>query len=101
MNNLVICYTFFGCMFMNRIKELREDNDLTQVEVSKILSISQQQYSRYESGISEMTYQQLITLANFYKVSIDYLLYCTDERKPYPKSAVSIEEKVVEKKVCC
>ncbi len=73
---------------MNRFKEIREDNDKLQKDIAKVLSISQQQYSRYESEISQMSYEQLIILANYYNVSIDYLLYHTDERKPYPKSNV-------------
>lgn len=71
---------------MDRIKELREDHDLLQKDISKILNVSQQQYSRYELGECQMTYEQLMTLADFYEVSIDYLLYNTDERKPYKKS---------------
>ena len=71
---------------MNRIREMREDNDLLQKDVAKILNISQQQYSRYESGENELSYDSLIKLANFYNTSIDYLLYRTDERKPYPES---------------
>ena len=74
---------------MNRIRELREDKDLMQKDAAKILNISQQQYSRYESELSEMTYDQLITLARYYETSIDYILYLTDERKPYPKSIVN------------
>ena len=73
---------------MDRIKELREDNDLYQRDICKILNVSQQQYSRYELGENQMTYEQLITLADFYKVSIDYILYNTDVRKPYPKSII-------------
>ena len=73
---------------MNRIKELREDHDLKQKDVAKVLNISQQQYARYELEISEMSYVQLIRLAEYYNTSIDYLLYVTDERKPYPKSIV-------------
>lgn len=73
---------------MNRIKELREDHDLKQKDVAKVLNISQQQYARYELEISEMSYVQLIKLAEYYNTSIDYLLYITDERKPYPKSIV-------------
>ncbi len=71
---------------MNRIRELREDNDILQKEMCSILNISQQQYSRYESGLSQMTYEQLGTLARFYNVSIDYILYMTDVPKPYPRS---------------
>ncbi len=73
---------------MNRIKELREDHDLKQKDVAKVLNISQQQYARYELEISEMSYVQLIKLAEYYNTSIDYLLYITDERKPYSKSIV-------------
>ena len=58
---------------MNRIRELREDNDILQKDAAKILSISQQQYSRYESELSEMTYEQLTTLAHYYNTSISSL----------------------------
>lgn len=74
---------------MNRIKELREDHDLRQKDVAVILNISQQQYARYELKENEMSYGQLITLANYYNTSIDYLLYVTDIRKPYPKSIIN------------
>ena len=73
---------------MDRIRELREDKDLYQKDICKVLNVSQQQYSRYELGENQMTYEQLITLADYYKVSIDYILYNTDERNPYPKSIV-------------
>ena len=74
---------------MNRIKELREDKDLKQKDLAKILNISQQQYARYELEESEMSYDQLNKLANYYNTSIDYLLYRTDERKPYSKSIIN------------
>ncbi len=73
---------------MNRIKELREDRDMRQKDVAKILNISQQQYARYELEENEMAYGQLIKLAEYYNTSIDYILYVTDERKPYPKSII-------------
>lgn len=73
---------------MNRIRELREDHDLLQKDVYKVLNVSQQQYSRYETGVCEMTYDQLIMLADLYRTSIDYILYNTDERKPYSKSVM-------------
>ena len=77
-------------LFLNidRLKEIREDRDLKQEYVADCLGIKQQQYSRYELGENQMTYEQLITLADFYKVSIDYILYNTDVRKPYPKSII-------------
>lgn len=71
---------------MNRIRELREDCDKKQSDICKIINVSQQQYSRYESEICQMTYEQLVKLANYYDVSVDYILYNTDERAPYPAS---------------
>lgn len=70
---------------MNRLKDLREDHDLKQKDMAKVLNISQQQYSRYESEVCLMTYAQLITLAEYYHVSIDYILCNTSVREPYPK----------------
>ena len=78
----------YWVLSMNRIKELREDRDLRQKDVAKILNISQQQYARYELEENEMAYGQLIKLAEYYNTSIDYILYVTDERKPYPKSII-------------
>lgn len=77
---------------MNRIKELREDHDLKQKDVAKILNVSQQQYARYELEENEMSYDQLIKLADYYNTSIDYLLYVTDIRKPYSKSIIASKD---------
>ncbi len=57
-----------------RLKDLREDNDLTQKKVADILGISQTTYSRYENGILDIPSKVLIQLAKFYNVSIDFLL---------------------------
>ena len=73
---------------MNRLREVREDKDLKQKDLAKILNVSQQQYSRYETGLNQMTYEQLIILSEYYNVSIDYILYNTDVREPYPKSVI-------------
>ncbi len=73
---------------MNRIREIREDNDKLQKDIAKVLNVSQQQYSRYETETSEITMEQAKILAKYYNVSIDYLAYLTDERKPYSKSIV-------------
>ena len=72
-------------MNIERLKEIREDRDLFQKEVAKILGISQVQYSRYETGIRLMPIDKLVRLAAYYDLSVDYLLSLTDERKPYPK----------------
>ena len=76
---------------MNRIREIREDHDKLQKDIAKVLNVSQQQYSRYETETSEITMEQAKILAQYYNVSIDYLAYLTDERKPYSKS--NIKEK--------
>lgn len=60
--------------FLQRLKDLREDNDLTQSDVAKLLKTTQPQYSRYETGEREIPVRHLVTLAKFYKVSIDYIL---------------------------
>ena len=70
-----------------RIKNLREDSDLTQEYLAKILNISQVAYSYYELNKRSVPVEVLIKLANFYQTSVDYLLYQTDERKPYPKKS--------------
>ena len=69
-----------------RIKSLREDNDLTQKEISKILNISQVAYSYYEINKRSIPLDMLSKLADYYETSTDYLLYRTDEAMPYPKS---------------
>ena len=63
-----------------RLKDLREDHDLTQTDVAKILFITQQQYSLYEKGYRDIPTAALITLANLYNTSVDYLLGRTDEK---------------------
>ena len=66
-----------------RIRNLREDRDLTQKEIADKLSISQTTYSRYESGILDIPSNSLIALAILYKTSIDYIVGLTNEKKPY------------------
>ena len=56
------------------IRELREDHDLSQRDIAKLLGTTQQVYSRYEKGINEMPVRHIITLCKFYKVSADYIL---------------------------
>ena len=68
-----------------RIRDLREDRDLTQTQVAKMLGMSQTGYSKYETGENDVPTQVLIRLALFYDTSIDYLLGETNERRRYPK----------------
>ncbi len=76
-------------MYYNRLKEIREDNSLTQSDIAKVLNTTQQQYSKYELGIQILPLEKINILANYYNTSIDYLIGRTDERKPYPKSILS------------
>jgi len=57
-----------------RLRDLREDHDLSQSAVAKLLNTTQQQYSKYEKGVQEIPAHHLLTLAEYYKVSVDYLL---------------------------
>lgn len=70
---------------MLKIRDIREDKDLTQKSISQLLNCTQQTYSRYETGEITIDIFSLIKLANFYNTSTDYLLGLTDEIKPYPK----------------
>ena len=67
-----------------RIRDLREDKDLTQTQVAKMLDMSQTGYSKYETGKNDIPTEILIALSQLYETSIDYLLGLTDEKKRYP-----------------
>lgn len=67
-----------------RIRDLREDNDLTQTQIAQMLGMSQTGYSKYETGENDLPTQVLIRLADFYHTSVDYLLGRTDITTPYP-----------------
>lgn len=77
----------------NRIKELRVDKDIKQIEIANILNITQAQYSYIENNKFELDYKGLITLAKFYCVSIDYILGLTDVMKPYPRKHLTNNQK--------
>lgn len=66
-----------------RVKDIREDSDKTQAEMAKLLGCAQQTYSRYESGKTQMPYQTLCHLADYFGTSVDYLLGRTDKKSPY------------------
>lgn len=69
-----------------RIRNLREDNDLTQEQLAKLLNVSQATYSRYEQGELDIPVQSLIRLAQYYSTSIDYLVNLTNIKVPYSKN---------------
>ena len=69
--------------YYQRIRDLREDKDMTQKNVAEILGITTQQYSLYERGDREIPFHHAITLAKFYHVSLDYIAGLTNQkRKP-------------------
>lgn len=68
------------------IRDLREDNDMTQQQVADYLKIRQNTYSQYETGNRQIPIDVLIALATLYKTSTDYLLGITDCKTPYPRS---------------
>lgn len=67
--------------FYQRLKDLREDNDLTQEDVASILETTRQQVSKWESGAQKMGIDKYIKLAVYYNVSLDYLAGLTDTPK--------------------
>ena len=69
-----------------RIRDLREDHDLTPQQVADYLNIRQNTYSQYETGSRQIPVEVLVALAVLYKTSTDYLLGITDCKTPYPKS---------------
>lgn len=70
---------------LERLKNLREDSDLTQTAIAKLLNVSQRAYSHYEKGDREIPINCLIELAKIYETSIDYLVGLTDVMRPYPR----------------
>ena len=69
--------------YYKRIRELREDHDLTQRQIATMLKMPQPQYFRYEQGYRDIPTDILIELANYYKTSTDYILGRTNNPTPY------------------
>lgn len=72
-------------MIFERIKNLREDNDLKQRQLAEYLHVSQNTYSQYETGTISLTAETAARLAVFYNTSTDYILGLTDEKTPYKR----------------
>lgn len=70
----------------SRIRDLREDHDMSQTKIAGILNMSQQGYSKYETGENDIPTPILIALSQIHHTSVDYLLGLTDEIKPYPRA---------------
>ena len=67
-------------MYFQRIRDMREDSDLTQAQVAELLGIQQTVYSRYERGFQTIPLEHLLTLADFYHVSLDFLTGRTSQK---------------------
>ena len=72
-------------MKFDRIRDLREDNDLTQDYLGKVLNVSQRTYSRYENDERAIPIEILSKLADYYGTSVDYIIERTNQKKPYPR----------------
>ncbi len=70
---------------MKRIRELRKEKGMTQLQVQMKIGIDQSDYSKIERGLRYPTVDQLISFAKFFDTSIDYIVELTDEKKPYPR----------------
>ena len=68
-----------SCSYQRRLRDLREDHDKTQQDIADILGTSQTMYARYERGANELPLRHLLTLAEYYGVSTDYLLGRSDK----------------------
>jgi len=68
-----------------KIRDLREDKDSSQKKIAEFLMCDQSLYSKYERGEREIPLRLIIRLAEYYGVSVDYLVGLTDEKRPYPR----------------
>lgn len=71
--------------YYQRLRDLREDHDMTQFQIAEFLGMKQPQYSRYERGIRDIPTDILIRLAQLYNTSTDYILGLTNNIAPYDK----------------
>lgn len=74
-----------GMDYRERLKSVREDHDLTQAEVGKLLNKSQQGYNHIETGRAELKIEDLVRLCRYYGLSADYLIGLTDKPAPYKR----------------
>ena len=67
--------------YYQRLKDLRNDKDMTQEQIAKLLGTAREQYNKYERGVQEIPFHHIITLAKFYGVSIDYIAEISNSPK--------------------
>lgn len=81
MEQIVLSYNIFGdYMKFQRIRDLREDSDLTQAQMGKAINLPQRTYAYYESGERTVPPEVLIALAKYHKTTVDYILGLTDKK---------------------
>ncbi len=80
---LLTIYNYYGDVMYKRIRELREDKDMSQTQIAQILSCSQRVYSNYERGELDIPTEILIKLSQFHQVSVDYILGLTNRTDKY------------------
>ncbi len=73
-------------MFYQRLRDLKEDKDLKQSNIAKIIKVSENQYGRYERGENDIPLEKALILADFYNVSLDYIAGRTNDKKGFNKS---------------
>ena len=71
-------------MILQHLKDIREDNDVRQTTIAEYLGVSQNTYSQYENGVIPISPEMLVKLADYFHVSVDYLLGRTNDRSPNP-----------------
>lgn len=71
--------------YNTRIRNIREDSDLLQKDVAKVINVNQRTYSNYELGIRKIPIESLIELAKFYNVDMNYICGVSDELRPFPQ----------------
>ena len=71
--------------YFSRLKDLREDHDLTQAQVAEVIGTSQQNYGKYETGKIIIPFDRVVALAEFYNVSLDYIAGYINEPRPLVK----------------
>ncbi len=77
---MICCVRVVKMYYYPRLKDLREDREMNQSEIARLLNTTQQQYSKYEKGVQEIPVHHLIKLADLYRVSLDYLVGRTNRR---------------------
>ena len=84
-NSIIYCCWVMVMKYLDRIRALREDKDLSQTDVARLLNIGQKTYSDYELGKTRIPLDSMLILAKYYNVSMDYLSGASDTKTLYPR----------------